>query len=124
MAHLKLDISSLERLAAYLTRTAEQSEMEFSRLRSRLEPSSVWEGGTPPAYQELYVQFLTAQRDLVEAQERLATLIEQIANNFDAIDAAGATALAEPSTANQDGPGTTVDAYLSTDDLAVAERVF
>ncbi len=124
MAHLKLDISSLERLAAYLTRTAEQSEREFSRLRSRLEPSSVWEGGTPPGYQELYVQFLTAQRDLVEAQERLATLIEQIANNFDAIDAAGATALTELSTANQDGPGTTVDAYLSTDDLAVAERVF
>jgi WXG100 family type VII secretion target len=95
MGYLKVDEAGASHIATLLKSNAAARESDLRSLSCRVSPSAVWEGAAATAYEEKYQQWRTAEANLIRALGDLGQVVQQIIQNFTAVDHQGASALSD-----------------------------
>lgn len=93
MGYLKVDFAGAQQIVATLRQNAEARTSDIQSLSSRANPAAVWDGAAATAYQDKFEQWKAAETNLVNALDELAQVVQQIVNNFNAVDQQGASAM-------------------------------
>jgi uncharacterized protein YukE len=92
MGFLKVDQTGAQAIVSSLQSNASAREADLAALSSKANPSGVWEGLSASAYENAYLQWQAAEKNLVQALQNMAAQAQKIVNNFELIDQQGAGA--------------------------------
>lgn len=92
MGYLKVDQAGAASIVRALQQNASAREADIRTLSNQAAPGDVWVGQAANAYQNAYLQWEAAERNLVTALQNLAQQAQRIVNAFEQIDQQGAGA--------------------------------
>lgn len=106
MPFINVTVEELESLASHIKSASANLNQEQSALLSKIASIAPgWEGSAGAQFDALYGQWRTSQHQLLEAMDRIASLLHQASENYKSTEASIASSFA----IDTDAPGDSAD---------------